>query len=281
MINCEQKEGRMEAALIKESNRVNAARHTANSVERSDETLVAAAKGGSRPAFEELIERYHKRLFRVARSLAESREDAEEITQDAFVQAFKNLSRFRGDSRFYTWLVRITINTGLMKLRGHRAQVISIDDKVGNEAGFPPRELVDSGATPERSYLQRELQKILVTSIGQLPSGYRSVFTLRAVQGFSTEETAHALDLSLPAVKSRLRRARLQGRQSLTQHFKAAHGKPGYFVRTYSADSRLPGCRHSGFSKESTNTTSRVSSESSFDSSFNLMDTLGDNARVT
>jgi RNA polymerase sigma-70 factor, ECF subfamily len=230
----------MEAAPAKGSHRVTSSSCTANPVECGDETLVAAAKGGSRTAFEQLIERYQNRLFRVARSLAQSREDAEEITQDAFVLAFKNLSRFRGDSRFYTWLVRITINAGLMRLRRHHAQVISIDDQVESEGGISPCELEDGRATPERSYLQRELQEILITSIGQLPSGYRNVFELRAVQGFSTEETAHALDLSLTAVKSRLRRARLQVQQSLTRRFKDAQRKHGHFGRTYRADSGLP-----------------------------------------
>jgi RNA polymerase sigma-70 factor, ECF subfamily len=205
----------MESVLLDKPNRATSLTRTANSVQHCDETLVEAAKGGSQAAFEQLIEHYQNKVFRVARTLAPNREDAEEITQDAFVQAFKNLSSFRGDSRFYTWLVRITVNAGLMRLRRHHAQVVSIDDQVESEGGIPACELEDTRATPERLYLQRELQEILITSIGQLPSGYRSVFELRAVQGFSTEETAHALDLSLTTVKSRLRRARLRMRQSL------------------------------------------------------------------
>ena len=231
----------MEATLINEPNLMTSSTCTANLEKCSDETLVTAAKGGSRTAFEQLIQRYQERVFRVARKLAQSREDAEEITQDAFVQAFKSLSCFRGDSRFYTWLVRITINAGLVRLRRHHPRVISIDDQVENEGHVPLLELEDGRATPERWYLQQELQEILVTTIGQLPSVYRSVFELRAVQGFSTEETAHALDLSRTAVKSRLRRARLQMRQSLTLRFKEAQGKHSHFGRTYRADSDLPG----------------------------------------
>jgi RNA polymerase sigma-70 factor, ECF subfamily len=236
----------METSPTKELNRSTSTIGTAGSAECSDETLVAAAKGGSRAAFERLIERYQRKVFRVARTLAQSHEDAEEITQDAFVQAFKNLCRFRGDSRFYTWLVRITINAGLMRLRRRHAQVISIDDQVDSEGGFAPRELEDHGATPERRCLQHELQEILVTSIGRLPSGYRSVFELRAIQGFSTEETAHALELSLTAVKSRLRRARLQMRQSLDLRFKAADGKHSRFEEA-NRDAGLRGYSATGF----------------------------------
>jgi RNA polymerase sigma-70 factor (ECF subfamily) len=236
----------MEATLIKETNLPTSSTCTAILVECSDETLVTAAKGGSRTAFEQLIERYQGRVFRVARRLAQSREDAEEITQDAFVQAFKNLSGFRGASRFYTWIVRITINAGLMRLRRHHHRVISLDDHVENGGDAPLHELEDSRTTPERWYLQQELQEILVTTIGQLPLGYRSVFELRAVQGFSTEETAHALDLSLTAVKSRFRRARLQMRQSLTLRFKHAQGKHSRYPRTYRADSELPGHCNTG-----------------------------------
>lgn len=212
----------MEAALISRCDSMTPPLGAVNSVECNDETLVAAAKNGSSTAFEQLIERYEEKVLRVARTVARSREDAEEITQDAFAQAFKNLSQFRGDSRFYTWLFRIAINAGLMRLRRHRVNAISIDDQVGSEEAISPRELKDCGPTPECRYLQQEMREILATSIGQLPSGYRSVFELRAMQGFSTEETAHALDLSRTAVKSRLRRARLQLRQSLSQHFQTA-----------------------------------------------------------
>ena len=106
-VDCEQKEGEMEAAPKSQLDSVTPSLGTVNSVECNDDSLVAAAKGGSSTAFEQLVERYEERVFRVARRVAPSREDAEEITQDAFVQAFKNLSRFRGDARFYTWLVRI------------------------------------------------------------------------------------------------------------------------------------------------------------------------------
>ena len=220
----------MEAAFISQSNSMIHSLGTGNSIECSEETLVAAAKSGSSFAFELLVERYQRRLFRVARSLAQSREDAEEITQDAFAQAFKNLSQFRGDSRFYTWLVRITINAGRMKLRGRRVNLVSIDDHAESEEGIVPRELEDGRPSPERCYLRQELREILTRSIGQLTPGHRRVFELREVAGCSTKETAHALDLSPSAVKSRLRRARNQLRQSLSQDSKVVKEHSGISV---------------------------------------------------
>lgn len=209
----------MDAALTSESNSLSASVDTNNSVECNEEALVAAAKGGCLIAFGKLVDRYERRVFRVARTLAHNREDAEEIVQDAFVHAFTNLSRFRGDSRFYTWLVRITINAGLMKLRRRRLNVISIEDHPKNEDGGSLRALVDSGPNPERHYLQEELREVLAKSIGQIPPTRRRVIELRDVEGLSTEETARALNLSPTAVKSRLRRGRIQLRRSLSQRF--------------------------------------------------------------
>jgi RNA polymerase sigma-70 factor, ECF subfamily len=100
------------------------------------------------------------------------------------VQAFRNLSRFRGDSRFYTWLVRITINEGLMRMRRRRLIEISIDDSIETEEGALLRELKDCEPTPEQRYSQEQLRSVLATTIDQLPPGYRDVFQLRDVEGF-------------------------------------------------------------------------------------------------
>jgi outer membrane protein len=207
----------IQMALTSESNRTTLSSAASESVGWDEEELVRAAKGGCQTAFEQLLERYAGRVFRLARSVAQNREDAEEIAQDAFAQAFKSLSQFRGESRFFTCIGRITINAGLMKLRRRRVQVVSIDDEVESEDGTQPCEIEDCRPTPERWYLQQELQKILATSMGQLSPGHLAVFQLREVEGFSTEETTCELDLSLTAVKTRLRRARLQMRRSLSR----------------------------------------------------------------
>lgn len=228
----------MEAALAGEPNWAAPSLQIGHSAGWDEEMLIAAAKNGSRNAFEQLVERYQSRVFRMAQSIAQNREDAEEITQDAFAQAFKNMSRFRGDSRFFTWLARITINAGLMKLRRRRVGVISIDDQLESEDGIHLRELEDHGATPERRCLQQELKKILATSIDQLPLGHRRVFELRQVEGYSTEETARELHISLTAVKSRFRRARLQLRKSLSRRFEPARGFHAYFGQAPTPASR-------------------------------------------
>jgi RNA polymerase sigma-70 factor, ECF subfamily len=209
----------MEMQLIGQTNSIASSLCLSKSNDDFDEaSLIAGAKTGSLGAFEQLVKRYEARVFRVAQSMAHTREDAEEVAQSAFVQAFSHLSNFRGDSRFYTWLVRITINEGLMKLRRRRYNEISIDNARENEEGILPRELEDSRPTPEERCSREELRSILATTIGQLSPRYRAVFQLRDVEGFSTKETARALDLSLTAVKTRLRRARVALRSSLQKY---------------------------------------------------------------
>lgn len=186
----------------------------------SERELLSAARNGSTAAFEKLVERYERRIFRLAQNITHHREDAEDVMQNAFVQAYRNLPQFREESRFYTWLVRITVNEALMKIRRRRPNEVSIDAGIESEDVVMPRELQDWGPNPEQRCSQRELQRILATTISELEPGYRSVFQLRDVEGLSTEETAEALDLSISAVKTRLRRARLQLRNSLHKYFR-------------------------------------------------------------
>lgn len=221
------REDRMQTELLGRPNEtiISAAHAVEGSIEASDEQLVAESQLGCLAAFQRLVERYESRVFRVAERIAHSREDAEEILQDAFVQAYKNLSRFRGDSRFYTWLVRITINEGLMKRRRRRFNEISID--VQTDEGLIPCEIEDLGPNPEQRCSQAELHCLLEATIAQLSPAYRTVFQLRDVEGFSTEETAQALALSPTTVKCRLRRARFQLRESLNRCFKPRNAHKG------------------------------------------------------
>ena len=188
---------------------------------REDEArLITQASNGSAAAIEQLVERYERRLFGLAQNITGNHEDAEEVVQNAFVKAFRNLTAFRGDSRFYTWLVRIAVNEALMKIRGRRFREVSIDAERDAEDHLIPHELEDWGPNPEQCYSQEELRTILAKSIAELVPGYRVVFQLRDVEGFSTEETAQALGLSYTAVKSRLRRARLQLRHLIDAYFR-------------------------------------------------------------
>jgi RNA polymerase sigma-70 factor, ECF subfamily len=188
----------------------------------SDELkLVQAAKGGDVSSFEELVRRYDRNVFRIAQHITQNREDAEDVVQDAFLKAYTNLKQFQGQSKFYTWLVRIAVNEALMKLRKRKAsKTVSIDEDVETDEGFVPREVTDWSPNPEQLYKQAELGDILEKTIQGLPAGFRTVFVLRDVEGLSTEETAEALGLSIPAVKSRLLRARLQLRERLSRYFK-------------------------------------------------------------
>jgi RNA polymerase sigma-70 factor (ECF subfamily) len=195
----------------------------------SDELkLVRAAKAGDISAFEQLVHRYDRNVFRIAQHITQNREDAEDVVQDAFLKAYENLKNFQEQSKFYTWLVRIAVNEALMRLRRRRPErMVSLDEEVKTDEDSMPREVADWSPNPEQLYTQSELRDILTKTIQGLPSSFRTVFVLRDVEGLSTEETAEALELSIPAVKSRLLRARLQLRERLNKYFKKRKGGDG------------------------------------------------------
>ena len=187
----------------------------------SELALVQAAKKGDLEAFSELVKRYDRNVFRIAQHITHNEEDAQDVVQEAFLKAYQNLDQFQGNSKFYTWLVRIAVNEALMKLRRRRTdRTVSIDEDVETDEGTMPREVADWSPNPEQLYGQSELSEILKKTIQGLPPGFRTVFVLRDVEGLSTEETAEMLGLSIPAVKSRLLRARLQLRERLAKYFK-------------------------------------------------------------
>jgi RNA polymerase sigma-70 factor (ECF subfamily) len=186
-----------------------------------ESVLVHAAQQGDIAAFEALVKRYDRNVFRIAQHITQNREDAEDVVQDAFLKAYQNLTQFQGQSKFYTWLVRIAVNEALMRLRRRRPErMVSLDEDVKTEEDSMPREIADWSPNPEQQYNQAELKDILSRTIQGLPASFRTVFVLRDVEGLSTEETADALGLSIPAVKSRLLRARLQLRERLNKYFK-------------------------------------------------------------
>src|SRR5712672_4772422 len=190
--------------------------------------LVRAAKRGDDAAFEELVRRYDRNVFRIAQHITQNREDAEDVVQEAFLKAYGNLAQFQEQSKFYTWLVRIAVNEALMKLRRRKPErTVSLDEEVKTEDDSLPREVADWSPNPEQMYNQAELRDILTRTIQGLPEGFRTVFVLRDKEGLSTEETAEALGLSIPAVKSRLLRARLQLRERLNRYFKKKESGDG------------------------------------------------------
>jgi RNA polymerase sigma-70 factor (ECF subfamily) len=183
--------------------------------------LVIKAREGDASAFSTLLRRYEGKIFRLAMNITQNREDAEDVLQEAFFKAYEHLDQFQGNSRFYTWIVRIAVNQALMKLRKRKSdRAVSLDEQIDTGEDTVVREIATWDPDPEQRYSQDELHTILTSAVDELAPIYRTVFTLRDVDGLSTEETAEALDLTVPAVKSRLLRARLQLRDKLTRFFK-------------------------------------------------------------
>jgi RNA polymerase sigma-70 factor (ECF subfamily) len=195
----------------------------------SDESgLVASAKRGDGAAFTQLVNRYERKIFRLAKHITQNEEDAEDVLQDSFLKAYEHMGEFQEQSKFYTWLVRIAVNEALMRLRRRRPErMVSLDEDIKTEEDSMPREVADWAPNPEQLYSQGELKEILGKTIQGLPPSFWTVFVLRDVEGLSTEETADALDLSIPAVKSRLLRARLQLRERLNKYFRNRTGGDG------------------------------------------------------
>ena len=192
-----------------------------SSIAKEDEhLLVAAAKRGDGAAFEELVNRYERKIFRLTMNITRNREDAEDAMQDAFLKSYAHLKDFQEDSRFYTWLVRIAANEALMRLRKRRPNQFSLDEPIEGDEDLMPRELQDWGPSPEQRFAQTEMHEILSEVIDKLEPDFRVVFVLRDIEELSTEETAKTLGISVPAVKSRLLRARLKLRQKLDRYFR-------------------------------------------------------------
>jgi RNA polymerase sigma-70 factor, ECF subfamily len=185
-----------------------------------DFDLVQAGRNGDVAAFEQLVKRYDRTLLRIALSVTHNREDSQDVVQETFLKAYQHLGDFRGDSKFSTWLIRITVNQSLMKLRRQRAiREESLDEDFGTDEDVLPREVIDWAPDPEQLYRTSELRRILIKTIEELPPILRTVFVLQDLEGLSTDQTAEALNLSQSAVKSRLWRARMQLRERLNKYF--------------------------------------------------------------
>ncbi len=186
-----------------------------------DAALVSRAQGGDASAFGALVNRHERKIFRLARNITQNPEDAEDVLQETFLKAYEHLNEFQGHSKFYTWLVRIAVNQALMRLRKRKTdRSVSLDETFDTGEETVTREIAVWAGDPEQLCSQVELRGILVSAIEDLPPVFRTVFALRDIEELSTEETAALLKLSIPAVKSRLLRARLHLREKLTRHFK-------------------------------------------------------------
>jgi len=175
--------------------------------------LVERAQGGDRAAFEELVRRHADHLYAVVLRFVADRGAAEEVTQEAFLRAWRSIGRFEGRSRFFTWLYRIGINEAKRRAaRQPPATVVSLDDE-------PIPEAPDWSEEPETRLRHNDLRRLLEDAIRALPIEYRTPIILRDVEGLTTQEAAEVMDLGEAAFKSRLHRARLAVRRALDEYF--------------------------------------------------------------
>jgi RNA polymerase sigma-70 factor, ECF subfamily len=189
-------------------------------VASDDLDLVHSTQNGDVSAFEQLVGRYDRKLLRIAQHVTHNREDSQDAVQEAFLKAFQHLGDFREDSQFSTWLIRITVNQSLMKLRKLRSlREVSLDEDFHVDGNILPIEVADWAPNPEELYGASELRDILINTLEELRPILRAVFVLRDIEGLSIDETAEVLNVSQAAVKARCRRARLQLREHLNKYF--------------------------------------------------------------
>ena len=187
--------------------------------EDPDADLVAAAQGGDLEAFEELVRRHSRLIYRALVAILGDRDEAEDAMQSAFLSAFRHIAGFQGRSRFSTWLVSIARNEALQRLR-HRKYTESLDEfDRGEEYDFRPRQVRAWQDNPEQLYSKAEIRQIVERGILQLSTKYRVVVMLRDVEQLSTDDVARKLGISVPAVKTRLLRGRLMLREWLSPYF--------------------------------------------------------------
>jgi RNA polymerase sigma-70 factor (ECF subfamily) len=185
-----------------------------------DLDLVHATQNGDVSAFEQLVKRYDRRLLRIAQGVTHNAEDAQDAVQEAFFKAFQNLAEFRAESQFSTWLIRITLNQALMKLRKQRTtKEVSLDEDFQADGSNLPTEVADWAPNPEQLYQASELREILLKVISEMRPILRAVFVLRDIEGLSIDQTAEVLNLKQTTVKARLWRGRLQLRKRLNRYF--------------------------------------------------------------
>jgi RNA polymerase sigma-70 factor (ECF subfamily) len=188
---------------------------------RDERALLLAAKTGDSAAFEILCKQSANTVFHLARRIMRNNEDAEDVVQESFQQAFIHLNRFNGDSRFSTWLSRIAINAALMKLRKrHRFWEVSLDESAETERPSSHLDVEDQALNPEQLFAQKERQRILSQALTELTPGTRKAIELRELGERSTEETAQIMGISITAVKARVFHGRRRLRERLN-HFVA------------------------------------------------------------
>jgi RNA polymerase sigma-70 factor (ECF subfamily) len=190
--------------------------------ERDEPALIARILGGERELFHELIRPYERMVYMTVYSIVRNETDAEDCAQDAVVNAYRHLGKFRGDAKFSTWLTTIAVNEGRQKLRRlKRAKEDSLDAPIeGEDQEFTPAPLTDWREIPLEALERKELREALRTAVAELPDIYRQIFTLRDLDGLNVAETATALGINENMVKVRLHRARMMLQKRLVPFLK-------------------------------------------------------------
>ncbi len=183
-----------------------------------DLALIELVLAGDHRAFEPLVRKHERRVFRVVLAVLGNVEDAEDAMQDTFVKAFRHLDQFRRDSRFTTWLTRIAVNEALQK-RQARKNSVSFQESPEVERKSLTGRFEPWTSNPEKLYGKQEIRQLVERAIQALPPIYRETLVLRDIEEMSAEEAAGVLGITVPALKSRLLRARLLLRESLSVHF--------------------------------------------------------------
>ncbi len=202
----------------------------------SEQELIASILAGHRENFHLLIQPYEQQLYRTAFALMKNEAEAEDVVQDAVLKAYRKLASFRGDSKFSTWLIAITLNEARGRLRKENRATVDSLDAHENSGDFTPAALTDWREVPLAALERQELRELIQSAVAELPDAYREIVTLRDVEELSVNETAELLGISISLVKVRLHRARMMLQKKLVPHLKLV-GKTASKARMFG---RLP-----------------------------------------
>jgi len=196
---------------------------TAITAETTDHDLIEQFKGGSMEAMEAIVDRYENRIFTFGLKMCGQLQDAEDITQDTFLNAFRYLKDFREETKLKNWLFKIAATACIRKRRKKKCEPdreLSLESFMNKDGTFGTYDIPDWSDDPSNNVLQAEMKAVINHSIKTLPHKYRLVFNLRDIEGFSTKETAEILGISIESVKTRLHRARLALREEISHSYR-------------------------------------------------------------
>jgi RNA polymerase sigma-70 factor (ECF subfamily) len=197
---------------------------------RDEAQMIASILGGNAHEFHDLIRPHERSVYIMALSLLQNEADAEDAAQEAFLKAFRNLAKFRGESKFGTWLVSITLNEARSRLRSKKnIKIESLDETPDEQGNVSPALLRDWREIPSEALERKEVRLLLQQAISDLPPIYREVFLLRDVEELSVSESAEILSISIASVKVRLHRARMMLQKKLAPQLKQVNPKRRWF----------------------------------------------------